>query len=161
MRNFSHSERNISNNMVEHTMITTQELRKWSRVIRIRFLDMKTSKKARWLPTSYAFWKSFGLWPRRNVWSVWVPSDPSPEHVPDNSSFGALQFTSDEVERGCGMWLGSYSSGRIQKIRIGEAVSKYIGVTSGVSQGSHLGPLCFIWFVNKISEIFNYVRVLF
>jgi hypothetical protein len=34
-------------------------------------------------------------------------------------------------------------------------------VTSGVSQGSHLGPLCFIWFVNRISEIFDYVCVLF
>jgi hypothetical protein len=29
---------------------------------------------------------------------VWVPSDPGPEHVPDDSPFGALQFTSDEVE---------------------------------------------------------------
>jgi hypothetical protein len=54
---------------------------------------------------------------------------------------------------------GSYLSGRIQKIRIGDAVSKDIKVTSGAPQGSHLGPLCFIWFVNKISETF--VRVLF
>jgi hypothetical protein len=59
------------------------------------------------------------------------------------------------------MWLRSYLSGRIQKIRIGDAVSKDIKVTSGVLQGSHLGPLCFIWFVNKISVIFDYVRVLF
>jgi hypothetical protein len=29
---------------------------------------------------------------------VWVPSDPGPEHVPDDAPFGALQFTSDEVE---------------------------------------------------------------
>jgi hypothetical protein len=29
---------------------------------------------------------------------VWVPFDPDPEHVPDDPSFGALQFTSDEVE---------------------------------------------------------------
>jgi hypothetical protein len=31
----------------------------------------------------------------------------------------------------------------------------------GVLQGSHLGPSCFIWFVNRISVIFDYVRVLF
>jgi hypothetical protein len=59
------------------------------------------------------------------------------------------------------MWLGSYLSQKIQKIRIGDAVSKDIKVTSGVPQASHLGPLCFIWFVNRISEIFDYVRVLF
>jgi hypothetical protein len=27
-----------------------------------------------------------------------VPSDPAPKHVPDDPPFGALQFTSDEVE---------------------------------------------------------------
>jgi hypothetical protein len=59
------------------------------------------------------------------------------------------------------MWLGSYLSGRIQKIIIGDAVSKDIKVTSGVPQGSQLGPLCFVWFVNRISEIFDYVRLFF
>jgi hypothetical protein len=59
------------------------------------------------------------------------------------------------------MLLGSYLSGRIQKIRIGVAVSMDIKLTSGYPQGSLLGPLCFIWFVNRISEIFDYVRVLF
>jgi hypothetical protein len=34
-------------------------------------------------------------------------------------------------------------------------------VTSGVPQGTHLGPLFFIWFVNEISRIFIHVRVLF
>jgi hypothetical protein len=48
------------------------------------------------------------------------------------------------------MWLGSYLSGRIQKIRIGDAVSKDIKVTSNVTQGTHLEPLSFIWFVNRI-----------
>jgi hypothetical protein len=59
------------------------------------------------------------------------------------------------------MWLGFYQSGRIQKIRIVDAVSKDIKVTSGVPQGSHLGSLCFICFVNRISEIFDYVHILF
>jgi hypothetical protein len=27
-----------------------------------------------------------------------VPSDPGPEHMPDDTPFGELQFTSDEVE---------------------------------------------------------------
>jgi hypothetical protein len=29
---------------------------------------------------------------------VWVPSDPGPEQVSNDPPFGALQFTSDEVE---------------------------------------------------------------
>jgi hypothetical protein len=58
------------------------------------------------------------------------------------------------------LWQRSYLTGRIQRIRIGDAVSKDIKVTSGVPQGSHLGPLCFIWFVNRISVSFDYVRVL-
>jgi hypothetical protein len=29
---------------------------------------------------------------------IWVLSDPGPEYVPDDPPFGALQFTSDEVE---------------------------------------------------------------
>jgi hypothetical protein len=40
-------------------------------------------------------------------------------------------------------------------------VSKVNKVKSHVPQGIHLGPLCFIWFVNRISEIFDYVRILF
>jgi hypothetical protein len=65
------------------------------------------------------------------------------------------QFLLDE------MFVGIKSAGKIQKIRIGDAVSKDIKVTSGVPQGSHLGPLSLIWFVNRILEIFDYVRVLF
>jgi hypothetical protein len=44
---------------------------------------------------------------------------------------------------------------------IGDVVSKDIRVTSVVPQESHIGPLCFIWFLNRIKVIFNYVRVLF
>jgi hypothetical protein len=44
-------------------------------------------------------------------------------------------------------------------VRIGDCVSRDILVTSGVPQGSYLGPLCFIWFVNEISRILR--RVLF
>jgi retron-type reverse transcriptase len=66
-----------------------------------------------------------------------------------------------DVEPSRCQWLRSYFSGRIQRVRMGDCVSRDILVTSGVPQGSHLGPLCFIWFVNEISRIFGHVRVLF
>jgi hypothetical protein len=58
-------------------------------------------------------------------------------------------------------WLSSSFSGRIQRVRMGDCVSRDILVSSGVPQGSHLGPLFFIWFVNEIFRIFRHVRVLF
>jgi hypothetical protein len=57
--------------------------------------------------------------------------------------------------------LGLILTGRIQRLGIVDAVSKDIRVTSGVPQRSHLGPFCLIWFVNIISMIFDYVRLLF
>jgi Reverse transcriptase (RNA-dependent DNA polymerase) len=72
-----------------------------------------------------------------------------------------LKFVASSVEPVRCELLCSYLSGRIQRIRVGDCVSSEIYVTSGVPQGSHLVPLCFIWFVNDISRIFIYVRVLF
>jgi hypothetical protein len=72
-----------------------------------------------------------------------------------------LEEMSVGIEAARCLWIMSYLTGTIKKIRIGGAVSKDIRVTSGVPQGSHLGLLCFIWFVNRISMIFEYVRVLF
>jgi hypothetical protein len=69
-----------------------------------------------------------------------------------------LDKMSTGVEPSRSQWFCSYFSGRIQR---SDCVSRNILVTSGVSQGSHLGPLCFIWFVNEISRIFRHVRVLF
>jgi hypothetical protein len=72
-----------------------------------------------------------------------------------------LDKMSTEVKPSRCQWLISYFSGRRRRVRMGDCISRDILVTSGVPQGSHLGPLCFIWFVNEISRIFRHVRVLF
>jgi hypothetical protein len=40
--------------------------------------------------------------------------------------------------------MGSYLTGRTQRVRVGDYLSKTIYCNSGVPQGSHLGPLFFL-----------------
>jgi hypothetical protein len=72
-----------------------------------------------------------------------------------------LDKMSADVEPSRSKWLDSYFSGRIQRVGMGDCVSRGILVTSCVPQGSHLRPLCFIWFMNEISWIFRHEWVLF
>jgi hypothetical protein len=56
-------------------------------------------------------------------------------------------------------WFGSYLTNRYQQTTVHGATSRPLPVTSGVPQGSILGPLLFLLYVNRLSNSVTNSRI--
>ena len=50
-------------------------------------------------------------------------------------------------------WIGSFLSGRKQRVRVNGATSDWYDVTCGVPQGTKVGPVVFLAMVNTVAEL--------
>ena len=56
-------------------------------------------------------------------------------------------------------WIRAFLNNRTQKVRINEQISESINISSGVPQGSVLGPLIFLIYINDLCDVIKHSSI--
>ena len=96
---------------------------------------------------------------RQQIDAVYVDFTKAFDRVPHKLSVAKL--TALGLPHWLTRWLGSYLCNRTAYVKVSGALSHRYDITSGVPQGSHLGPLIFILFINDLCALLQSSKLLY